>query len=334
MESRANKYRPNCWAEVIGQNAITSILNRQIITKTFKNSYLFSGPSGCGKTTVARIFANSLNNNLGEPIEIDAASNNGIDSIRALITDSQQSAIDCDYKVYIIDECHQLTRAAWDAALKLIEEPPHSSIFIFCTTNPFKIPETIMSRVQRFDFKRVSNREIADRLEFIMNEELNLDYDRSALERIAIAANGCVRSAIQLLDKCLDYSSTISVSNVKDVINFINYEDLLDIEISLSNKDLNKCISILDKVEQTFANPIQFYDMFISFIIDCEIYSRLKNKNYTSIPCDIIDKIICNNKLLNLLIDSLIKFRSSSNSDNAIVLLKAICIAICNEDKK
>ena len=121
-------------------------------TKLWHNAYLFCGPAGCGKTTAARIFANEINNGEGSPIEIDAASNNGVDNIRALITDAQQSAIDCEYKIYIIDEVHMLTTAAWNAALKLIEEPPLNTVFIFCTTNPEKIPDTYYLRVQRFDF--------------------------------------------------------------------------------------------------------------------------------------------------------------------------------------
>ena len=170
--SLACKYRPKSFEECVGQPVVVSVLSRQIATKTFKSAYLFVGASGCGKTSVARIMASEINNRQSDPIEIDAASNNGIDNVRAIISDARQTSLDSDYKVYILDECHAFSNQAWQALLKLIEEPPYNTIFIFCTTNPDKIPDTIMTRVQRFDFNKISNKDIVDRLEFILNEEI------------------------------------------------------------------------------------------------------------------------------------------------------------------
>ena len=150
-ESLAVKYRPRTFADLCGQSSVVKILTRQIETGEFKNAVLFNGASGCGKTTIARIIANMINNGVGEPIEIDAASNSSVDNVRQIIHDAQERSIDSKYKIYIIDECHSLSNQAWQAFLKCIEEPPKYTIFIFCTTDPQKIPETIKNRVQRLD---------------------------------------------------------------------------------------------------------------------------------------------------------------------------------------
>ena len=151
--SLAVQFRPKTFDEVVGQETIIKILKKQVETQQFKNCYLFSGASGCGKTSVARIFAKTINNGVGEPIEIDAASNNGVDNIRNIIEEANKRSLDSDYKVYIMDEAHSLTSQSWQSLLKTIEEPPKYTIFIFCTTNPEKIPETILNRLQKFNFQ-------------------------------------------------------------------------------------------------------------------------------------------------------------------------------------
>ena len=131
MKSFGVKYRPSTWEEVVGQESVLKILKQQINTKSFKNAYIFSGASGSGKTTCARIFANEINEHLGSPIEIDAASNNGVDNVRYISENAKERALDAEYKIYIIDEAHVLTNQAWNAFLKVIEEPPKYTIFIF-----------------------------------------------------------------------------------------------------------------------------------------------------------------------------------------------------------
>lgn len=171
MKSLAIKYRPTDWDDVVEQESIKIILLNQLETKTFKHAYLFCGGAGTGKTTCARIFANKINNGAGNPIEMDAASNNSVDDVRNIIQQSKTQSLDSEYKIFIIDECHALSNSAWQAMLKIIEEPPAKSIFIFCTTDPQKIPKTIISRVQRYDFQRISQDGIWERLQYIFLHE-------------------------------------------------------------------------------------------------------------------------------------------------------------------
>lgn len=167
----ATLYRPQTLDEIVEQEAVVKILKNQIKNKTFRNTALFCGPAGTGKTTCARAFAREINKGKGNPIEIDAASNNGVENIRDITAKAQQKALDCEYKVFIIDETHALTNAAWQAFLKTLEEPPANTIFVFCTTDPQKIPKTILSRVQRFEFKRISFDGIVNRLKWIVAQE-------------------------------------------------------------------------------------------------------------------------------------------------------------------
>ena len=171
MQNLATKYRPQSFSDVVEQDNIRLILQNQLDTGTFKSSYLFCGGAGTGKTTCARIFAKEINKGLGNPIEMDAASNSGVDDVRNIIQQAQTKSLDSEYKIFIIDECHSISNTGWQAFLKLIEEAPAKSIFIFCTTNPEKIPKTILSRVQRFDFQRISQAGIVDRLEYILQQE-------------------------------------------------------------------------------------------------------------------------------------------------------------------
>lgn len=167
----AVKYRPKTWDEVSEQSSTKIILQQQLESGEVKNAYLFCGPAGCGKTTCARIFANDINKGEGNPIELDAASNNGVDDVRNIIQQAKTKSINSEYKIFIIDECHALSNSAWQAMLKIIEEPPAKSIFIMCTTDPERIPKTILSRVQRYTFSRISTEGIVKRLKEILGRE-------------------------------------------------------------------------------------------------------------------------------------------------------------------
>lgn len=174
-QALAIKYRPKTFEDLTEQQAIVAILENQLSTNSVKHAYLFVGGAGTGKTTSARIFANKINKGQGEPIELDAASNNSVDDIRRITEQATKKSLDSEYKVFILDEVHVLSNQAWQAMLKTLEEPPAKSIFILCTTNPEKIPATILSRVQRYNFQRISHEGIVERLFHILeceNEEI------------------------------------------------------------------------------------------------------------------------------------------------------------------
>lgn len=164
-------YRPKKFEDVCEQKNVIGILKNQLESGECKNAYLFCGGAGTGKTTCARIFANELNGGKGVPIEIDGASNNGVENVRGIIEQAKYLPLEGQYKVYIIDECHSLSIGAWNAMLKLLEEPPARTIFIFCTTDVMKVPNTILSRVQRYDFNRISADGIIKRLTYILEQE-------------------------------------------------------------------------------------------------------------------------------------------------------------------
>ena len=170
-EALATKYRPRTFDDVTEQKAVKVILEQQLKSGEIKNAYLFCGGAGTGKTTCARIFANEINQGKGNPLELDAASNNSVDDIRNIIQQAKVQSMDSEYRIFILDEVHALSNNAWQAMLKLLEEPPKKSIFIMCTTNPEKIPRTILSRVQQFQFSRISQQGIMNRLCQILETE-------------------------------------------------------------------------------------------------------------------------------------------------------------------
>ena len=171
VQSLAVRYRPKSWDDVIEQDSVKRILTQQLASEEIQHAYLFCGPAGCGKTTCARIFANEINKGKGSPMELDAASNNSVDDIRLIIQQAKTQSLDSEYRIWVLDEVHALSANAWQALLKILEEPPKKAVFIMCTTDPQKIPKTILSRVQRYDFKKISQEGIVDRLKYILNQE-------------------------------------------------------------------------------------------------------------------------------------------------------------------
>lgn len=295
MESLAVKYRPKTWDDVVEQNSIKTILGYQLKTGTIKNAYLFVGSAGCGKTTCGRIFANEINNGQGTPIEIDAASHNGVDDVRAIIEDSKLQSIDSEYKCFILDECHMLSTQAWNAMLKLLEEPPEKSIFIMCTTNPEKIPQTILSRVQRYDFQKISTNGISKRLHDIcVMEELAPVPDNGytdAIEYIAKLADGGMRTAISLMDKCLSYSSELTVQNVVAALGVADYTEYFALADALLASDARTVIETLEGVKSSGKDSNQFSKGFLGFCMDICKYCACRDFKYIRIPNTYEDKL-------------------------------------------
>ena len=282
----AIKYRPQTFEELTEQSAVVTILTNQIETNTINHAYLFCGGAGTGKTTSARIFANMINKGAGTPIELDAASNNSVEDIRRLTEDAQTQSIDSEYKVFVIDECHSLSNQAWQAMLKTLEEPPAKAIFIFCTTNPEKIPQTILSRVQRYNFQRISQEGIVTRLEYILTREIStvMPEYKDALEYIAKIADGGMRDAITLMDKCLSFSSDLTVENVIKALGVADYNTMFDLNNAFFENDKTKLIKIVSDVYSSGMDLKLFIKNYFEFLLDLNVYCLTKDLTMTKIP--------------------------------------------------
>lgn len=283
MKSLAVKYRPNTFETVCGNNITVQILKRVVEIGSPKHAYLFAGPSGCGKTTLARIFAMQLNNGVGEPIEIDAASNNGVDQVRAVVESANQRSLTGTYKIYIIDECHAITTAGWQAFLKGIEETPEYTIFIFCTTEPNKIPETILNRVQRFNIAKIAADEICARLEYICQQEGFTNY-KETCELISKMCNGGMREAITKLDQCADLNTDLSLSNAKNVLGESPFERMLKLTNCLIGRNEQYTLAAIETLASEGRDLKQFVDDYLSFVLDLTKYILFQNIAVTSLP--------------------------------------------------
>ena len=284
IKSLAVKYRPTTFDEVVEQGAIKLILRQQLESEEVKNAYLFCGGAGTGKTTCARIFANEINNFKGNPIEMDAASNSGVEDVRAIIQQAKTKSLDSEYKIFIIDECHSISNTGWQAFLKLIEEPPAKSIFIFCTTDPQKIPKTILSRVQRYDFQRISHNAVADRLHYICQSEDVEVCERDALDYIAKLADGGMRDAITLMDKCLSYDKDLTMDNVIKALGITGYDTMFFLTDSIITNDTEAVIKTIEDVHRSGKDLKQFIKTYTNFVLDLCKYGCLGNFEFIEIP--------------------------------------------------
>ena len=281
--SLATKYRPNKFEDVCGQSSVIRILNRQIEIGVLPNCILFEGSSGCGKTTIARILANRINRGFGEPIEIDGASNNGVENVRNIVESANLRAVDSEYKIFIIDECHQITAAGWQAFLKCIEETPKYTIFIFCTTDPQKLPQTIINRCQTFKITKIKNTDIFNRLSYIVSNE-PFTATEDALDYITRMSEGSMRQAITYLDKCKDYSDNITVEDVIAVLGDCSYDTFFDLTNARIDGDLNSIISIIDRTYSNGDDLKLFIDKYFEFILSVCKYCIFNDIQVTDIP--------------------------------------------------
>ena len=265
------KWRPQKFEDMVGQTAVTKTLKNAIIHHKTSHAYLFTGPRGTGKTSAAKIFAKAINclnpqdgepcnecllckgiteGTIGDVIEIDAASNNGVEEIRDIRDKARYAPTQATYKVYIIDEVHMLSTGAFNALLKTLEEPPKNVIFILATTEPHKIPATIISRTQRFDFRRITNDEIIQRLGYILEQE-EIAYEEEALSVIARCANGGMRDALSLLDQVISFSD-----------DKVSFEQAIQVSGSLTDDLMIEFVRLLTQ-QQAQAALLQLQDLLL-----------------------------------------------------------------------
>ena len=282
------KFRPDNFSDVKGQDHIVTTLKNQIKANRIGHAYLFTGTRGTGKTTIAKIFARTVNcenpidgNPCGEcrtckaiaagssmnVIEIDAASNNGVDNIREIVDEVSYSPAEGKYKVYIIDEVHMLSIGAFNALLKTLEEPPSYVIFILATTEVHKIPITILSRCQRYDFKRISIDTIADRLRDLMVQE-QVDVEERAIRYVAKTADGSMRDALSLLDQCIAFhlGQTLTYDKVLDVLGAVDTEVFSSLLRNVLDRNVIGCVELLEEIVMQGRELTQFVTDFTWYL--------------------------------------------------------------------
>lgn len=329
------KYRPVDFNSVVGQDSIIKTLKNSIKNHNFSHAYMFFGPRGTGKTTVSKIFArniNCLNSKDGiaceecsackvsfskdcvDIIEIDAASNNGVDEIRDLKNKISLVPSELKYKVYIIDEVHMLSIGAFNALLKTLEEPPEHAIFILATTDPQKVPETIISRCQCFSFKRISDKAIVDRLKYVCSCE-NIDVEEVVLENIALLSDGGLRDALGSLDKLVSYTeSKITMDDFNEVNGVISSKDM-DIFLSdILSGNIPNVLTSISKFNDSGKNLIQIMSQLINFSRDIVVNYYILNKEY-AFSIDVVQNFV------NILNEKMFDIKKSGNTKIYIEML-------------
>ncbi|MED4532304.1 DNA polymerase III subunit gamma/tau [Metabacillus fastidiosus] len=286
-------WRPQQFHDVVGQEHITRTLQNALLHNKFSHAYLFSGPRGTGKTSAAKIFAKTVNcenapvsepcnecaacrgitdGSISDVIEIDAASNNGVDEIRDIRDKVKFAPSAVKYKVYIVDEVHMLSIGAFNALLKTLEEPPKHVIFILATTEPHKIPLTIISRCQRFDFRRITAQSIVGRMEEIIRGQ-QVEVESAAMSIIARAADGGMRDALSLLDQAISFSDEkVTLEDALLITGSVAQGIISDLAKSIHEKDVSKALQALDLLMQEGKDPTRFIEDFIYYYRDMLLY--------------------------------------------------------------
>ena len=348
------KYRPTNFNEVVGQDKVITVIKNEIINNRISHAYLFSGPRGTGKTTTAKIIAKLVNctnpvngeccnkcdnclnfKNSSDIVEIDAASNNGVDEIRELRDKVNLVPTNSKYKIYIIDEVHMLTTQAFNALLKTLEEPPAHVIFILATTEPHKIPLTVASRCQKFQFSKISNDEILHRLSDIIKEE-NIKLDNEILLEIARLSDGGLRDAINMLDQLLAYKSeNITLMDVYNINSCVSYIDIYNFINNMMNNNAIEIVNFIEKIDSEGKNISKFIEELIVFLKDILLYksakinSEIEDKNA---KIKELSDVLSENAIYNMIYsynDTLNNIKLSSNS---IILFIVSTFKIINDN--
>lgn len=348
------KYRPLTFEEVAGQTQIVQTLKNALKENKIAHAYLFAGPRGTGKTTMARLLAKALNCQSGfghqcnkcesciainegthpDVIEIDAASNRGIDDIRDLISKIKYSPVLGKYKVYIIDEVHMMTTEAFNALLKTLEEPPANVVFILATTEPYKLMPTILSRVQRYDFDKVSDENILEKVKDILVKE-NVAFEEDALKEIISLADGGVRDTLSMVDQAIVYSDmNITMSSVEELFALTSKDDKLKLLLAIQNKDVAKLNVLLDGFVARGVDIRRLTSDLLLMLKDLLIYKLTKNADLIHyIRKEDCEKLLFKTQEINGFIDVLInltnQFKTVNNPRSLfeISLLKMVSLS-------
>lgn len=349
------QYRPKVFDQVLGQDKVVNVLKNQIKNKNFSHAYLFSGERGCGKTSAAKIFAkaiNCLNPQDGSPclecencraieeetsldvVEMDAASNRRIDDIRNLRDNVIYPPANLKYKVYIIDEAHMITREAFNALLKIMEEPPKHLVFILATTEIDKIPKTILSRVQKFEFNKIDSSKIREQINIILNDQ-NIKMENEAIDLIIRKAKGAMRDALSILDQVLSFDKEeYLLKDVEFILGSVDFEKVNKLVTSIIAQDQRESLKYLEAIRDDGKSNLDIVDSLINFYRDLMVLkvsedeSSFENKERLELLKDKIEDISLERILtsLDVLNDYFIKINSSSNTDilSEVLVLRLI----------
>ncbi|WP_020154651.1 DNA polymerase III subunit gamma/tau [Caldibacillus debilis] len=354
-------WRPQTFADIIGQEHVTKTLQNALLQQKISHAYLFSGPRGTGKTTAAKVLAKTVNclkapvsepcneceickgiadGSVTDVIEIDAASNNSVEEIRDIREKVKYAPARAKYKVYIIDEVHMLSQGAFNALLKTLEEPPNHVIFILATTEPHKIPLTIVSRCQRFDFKRILPNMIAERLRHILETE-GIGYEEEALRVIARSAGGGLRDALSLLDQAISYSGgKLTVEDALTVTGSVSQQALFDLARAIRQRDAGQALEAVHVMLFQGKEPARIVEECIQFYRDLLLYKtspRLSEYFERITMSDVLDRLAgeAEEEEIYQIVEELSRFQQEMKwSGQPSVLLEVCVVKLCQIPEK
>ncbi len=359
-EALYRKWRPKVFEDIIGQDETVTILKNQIKYSNIAHAYLFTGMRGTGKTSTARIFARAVNcmnpkesnpcntceicegilkESIMDVVEIDAASNTGVDNIREIRENTKYNPSRGKYKIYIIDEVHMLSRGAFNALLKTLEEPPAHVIFILSTTEPHKVPATILSRCQRFDFKPIKTKDIIGQLSLVC-KEISIGYEEAALHLIALNSGGSVRDALSILDRCVSFDNeTLKYDDVINILGAVNYESIFNLVEGIAKESIHDVLVLINEIFTEGKDAGQLMkDLIFHFRNLLLIKMDVKIDDFLVLPEERLKQFKEQSKLFNVNqvssfiytlsdIDSKLKYSSQPR-----ILMEIAVASLCNRE--